>query len=342
MVTTQDGEVTLYLNGEKVCSLFTNTFSSFTYYMMGASIGGSMPSGITFDNVNYPAYFSSGTYTSQISTFTGLTQWRSFTADNTLNNQTLAYYVRTGTTAYNTSLATWNPITSGAIISTTTDGYGQWKAEFTTTDNSVTPLINSVSMGYATGDTSATAVKGIKYKSRFWLAASTAPANNFNDMVLVESKSPLGSYTRYDLPLSAMAIWSGNLYGAIGNTGNIARIDYGDTDDGTAINSYWESRDEVYENPVFYKTVNTIVLDYSNSPANTALSVLLSPDQGGTWQTRSLNLGASQLSRNTSKLNYTPDTALGFRTKVSNSVLGLGFKIYGIHNFGTMTNYYGN
>ena len=180
-------------------------------------------------------FYSTGTYTSQISTFTGLTQWRTFAVDETLNGQDIDYYVRTGTTAYNTSLAPWSPISSGLIISTTTNGYAQWKAEFATTDNSKTPRLNSVSMGYATGDTSATAVKGIQYKSRLWLAASTSPANNFNDMVIVESKSPLNSYTLYDLPLSAMAIWSGNLYGAIGNTGKIARLDYGDTDSTTCI-----------------------------------------------------------------------------------------------------------
>ena len=299
-------------------------------------------SSMRFWNIRYPEYHSTGTYTSQISTFTGLTQWRTFAVDETLNGQTIAYYVRTGTTAYNTSIASWFPISSGLIISTTADQYAQWKAEFTTTNNSVTPLINSVSMGYATGDTSATAVKGIQYKSRLWLAASTSTANNFNDMVIVESKSPLNSYTLYDLPISAMAIWSGNLYGAIGNTGNIARLDYGDTDDGAAISSFWESRDEVFDKPIFYKTVNQVILDYANSPANTSLSVGLSPDQGSTYQTRSVNLGASSLPRNTAKLNYAPETALGFRTRISNSTLGYGFKIYGIHPFGTIIPYMGN
>lgn len=287
-------------------------------------------------------YKSTGVYTSQISTFTGLTQWRTFTVDETLNGQTIAYSVRTGTTAYNTSLNAWSPISPGLIISTTTNAYAQWKAEFTTTDNSVTPLINSVSMGYATGDTSATAVKGIQYKSRLWLAASTGTTNNFNDMVIVESKSPLNTYTLYDLPLSAMAIWSGNLYGAIGNTGKIARIDYGETDDGAAIHSYWDSRDEVFDNPICYKTVNQVILDYANSPANTALGVSLSPDMGATWTDRSVNLGASSLARNTQKLNYAPETALGFRTRISNSVLGFGFKIYGVHPFGSIIPYSGN
>jgi hypothetical protein len=201
--------------------------------------------------------------------------------------------------------------------------------------------LDSASLGWITGDSSRSALAAVNYQSRYWMTASTSLANDYNDLVMVESKSPISSYTRYNLPISAFTIWNGNLYGAISNTAKIARLDYGSTDDGAAITSYWQSRDENYENPIFYKTINTAVLDYANNPANTGISIGLSNDEGGTWEDRPVNLGASTLSRNTAKLNYTPETALGFRTRIFNNTLGLGFRIYGVHNFGTMTNFYG-
>jgi hypothetical protein len=289
-------------------------------------------------------YKSTGSFTSQIATATALTQWRTFTTEDTLpTNTTIDYYIRTATSVYNIAGATWQSITPGSVISTiTANNYVQWSATFTTTDSSVTPLLDVASVGWATGDASKSVMKGINYKSRYWLAGSTSLVNDYNDMVLVESKSPLGTYTRYNLPLSAMAIWNGNLYGAIGNTSKIARVDYGSTDDGTTITSYWSSRDEIYDNPIFYKTVNTVILDYANSPANTGLSIGLSPDFGTTYTNRTVNASASTLIRNTKKLNYPANTSLGFRTRIFNNVSGIGFKIYGLHNMGTLTEFYGN
>ena len=139
-----------------------------------------------------------------------------------------------------------------------------------------------------------------------------------------------------------MAIWNNNLYGSIGNTAKIARLDYGSTDDGAAITSYWTSRDDVYDNPILYKTINMGILDYSNTPANSNVLVGLSPDFGATWQNLAVNIGASTLPRNTYKLNYTANTALGFRTRIFNNTLGVGFKIYGLHNSGMATEFIGN
>jgi hypothetical protein len=138
-----------------------------------------------------------------------------------------------------------------------------------------------------------------------------------------------------------MTLWNGNLYGAIGNTAKIARLDFGSTDDGAAITSYWESRDQVYENPIFYKTINTGILDYSNTPANTGLKIGLSYNEGRTWEERTVVPSSSILARNTAKLNFSGETALGFRTRIYNDVLGIGFKAYGLYTFGTQTNYFG-
>lgn len=327
--------------------LFTLTMGTFTCSGTDVTYSSSAYSVFLFapydriDDIKW-IYRSTGTYYSEISTFTNLSQWGTFGVDETLGGQPINYYTRTAPTVGGVASAPWTSISAGAIVSTTTNGYGQWRADFTTTDNSVDPLINSVSMGYATGDTTRSILGGVNYKSRYWISASTTPTNNYNDIVMVESKSPLGTYTRHNLPLSALATWNNSLYAAISNTSKIARVDYGSADDGTAITSYWESRDEAYDQPIFYKTINTGILDYANSPANTGLNIGLSADQGLTYEDKTVNIGASTLARNTTKLNWTPNTAIGFRTRIYNNVLGFGFKVYGVHNMGTITDFFGN
>jgi len=298
---------------------------------------------ITNISVSSNGYNSPGIFTSEITTATNVSVWKTFAVDETLNGQSIAYDIRTATSVYNTLQAPWRSITSGAVVSTTTDAYAQWRATLGTTDNGVTPLVNSASIGWMTGGSSKSTMYGINYKSRYWLAASTSIANQYNDLVMVESKAQLGgTHTRYNLPISAFAIWNGNLYGAIGNTPKIARLDYGSTDDGNAIMSWWDSRDEMYDNPILYKTINLGILDYANSPGNTNIQIGLSPDMGENWEYKAFNMAASTLPRNTKRLNYTANTALGFRTRIFNDTLGIGFKIYGIHNFGKMTQFAGN
>ena len=161
-------------------------------------------------------------------------------------------------------------------------------------------------------------------------------------MTVVESKPPLTTFTKYDLPIGAFVLWDNTLYGSIGGTGKIARLDYGDTDDGRVIHSYWSSRDEMFDSPYFYKSINMSIADYSNSPANTGVNIGLSPDMGATYQDRTLNISASSLPRNTKKLNYDANRALGFRARIDNTTLGIGYKIYGLHLFGTQNGFLGN
>lgn len=286
---------------------------------------------------------STGIYTSQISTATGITVWKTFEVDETLKGQTISYEMRTGTTPYNTNLATYKAISPGSVISTTTDTNYQWRANFSTTDNGVTPLLNSASANWITGGTSKSALYGLMYKSRYWLSASTTQTNDYNDLVMVESKSPIGTHTRYNLGLSAMTIWNNNLYAAISNSSTIARVDYGDNDGGSVINSFWDSRDDIYENPILYKSINRLIVDYSNVPANSGLQFGLSKDLGNSWSYKTVNTNNNPLLyRNTSVLNMDANRALQFRSRVYNNTLGIGFTLYGIHGFGTASDFVGN
>jgi hypothetical protein len=337
----KNGVFNLYYNSTLACSVTDTTYSSSSYLMLGNISG--LAGNVYFDNIRSPGYMQRGEFTSQISTATGLTVWKTFDTDQSLNGQTISYEIKTATSVYNIAGTAYRAITPGAVVSSGTQVYAQWKANFSTTDNGVTPILNSASIGWTTGDSTKSPVTAVGYKSRYWMSASTIIGNNFNDFTMVESKSPLGTHTRFDLPLSAMVIWNNNLYGAIGNTSKIARLDFGDTDDGATISSYWDSRDDIFDNPILYKSINRQIADYASVPSNSGLQIGLSPDMGSTWQYQTINTNNNPvLIRNTSVLNFDAVRALQFRSRVLNTTPGIGFTLYGLHSFGTLSDYFGS
>ena len=326
----------------------------------GASCSGSSSKRtLIVDMVEGDVFTASGTYTSQVSTATSLTLWKTFDTDQLNNGQTISYLIRTAATAAAVPSATWRTVTPGTIVSSTTNNYAQWMSTFSTTISSITPVLNLASIGWVTGDTSLSPITGINYKSRYWLSASTTPGNSYNDIVMVENRtsgvgfnsygmqtsglSNGGSFTMFNLPISAFTLWNNNLYGSISNTGKIARLDYGNTDDGGTITSFWDSRDEVYENPVMYKSINQLIFDYASTPANNAIKIGLSQDFGNNWQYQTVNTAKNPaIPRNTSIVNVNANRALQFRSRIFNSNPGVGFLIYGLYNFGTMSDFHGN
>ena len=315
---------------------------------IGFNINGQLL-GVYFGMDLSPYTPSTGTYISDVINASGVSRWETFDVYSTLNGGTLNFFVRTAPTNVALPVAAWRSITPGIIISTTTDGWMQWMVNFTGYDNTTPPVINSVSANWATGDNTKSPVNAINYKSRYWIAASTTPGNNYNDLVMVENKTmgasvPGLNYTQFNIPASAFTLWHNNLYAAISNTPNIARLDYGQTDDGNAILSYWQSRDEIDQNPLFYKTVNKQIVDFASTPANSALQVGLSSDEGGTWQYRTVNTGMKpSWPRNTYVVNPSTITmSLQYRSQILNNTMGVGYTVYGLHAFGTGTEFYGN
>ena len=311
----------------------------------GAFFGAYLTSGSRIDDLQFIKK-STGVYTSQVSTATDLTTWKTFDTDETLNSQSISYQIRTAATASAVLTTPWRAISAGVLVSSTTNNYVQWMATFTTTDNGLTPVLNSAVIGWVTGDTTITPITALNYKSRYWLSASTTAGNNYNDIVMVQNRTGGSSqegFTRFNLPLSAMVLWNNLPYAAIGNTSKIVRFDYGDTDDGAGITSWWDSRDEIYDNPVMYKSINQLISDYSSLPANNAVKIGLSLDFGGNWQYQTINTGKTPaLARNTSIVNVNANRALQFRSRVYNDKLGVNFLLYGLYNFGIMSDFHGN
>ena len=123
----------------------------------------------------------------------------------------------------------------------------------------------------------------------------------------------------------------GNDYYAISSTNSsIMRIETGSDDSGVAIRSLWESRDETWGLPINSKRLNELILDYEGAINPRSVSVDYSRDSGSTF-TSILSPDISGVGRKTKRV-FTPSVhhpAIRFR--LTNSDLGKGVTIYGLH-----------
>ena len=289
--------------------------------------------------VYYPL---SGTWVSQPIHATDVSFWKKFDAIVNAWGQTQTFEFRTATTQAGLPAATYQVITPGVNSSTTTNAWGQIRETVTTTDESMSPWTDRLSASWITGSDALASINAVNYKSRYWVAAGTDSANAYNTMVMVESKSPMGTYTKFDLPISAFAVWNNALYGAIGNTDEIALLDVGDLDGDKTITSYWDSRDEIYTSPVIYKSINRMIIDYQRAPVNSNLQIGLSNDLGTTFSYKPLNTGDTLLPRNTKIINMDANRTLQFRSRILNNTPGVGFSILGVNTFGSESLFQGN
>lgn len=315
------------LISSKTASAHTFTISSAAYVVVGLDAFGSTY--VELDDIKVLGFKDSGTYSSAISTYSALSAWRTFDVDEILNGQTINYYVRTATSAYNVLTSTWTSINSGNVISTTTNKYFQWKADLATSDTSKTPLIDAVTANYREGDATATRLQMINYKNRLYLTGSTTPANNFNDFVMVKTKSPLDNWIPYDWNISAFTKWNNYLYGGISETANVARFDYGTNDNGRAINAYWTWGDQHWDRMSYKKNLKEIYAFYlpTQSSANTYIGYSI--DGGTTWTDRTINMtGTSAFG--TKKMNNVGGIGNAIRMRVGNNSLDQSFNILGL------------
>lgn len=322
---TPSGVFTLTI-GTNTASATDTTYSSSSYVAIYQRFGAVRSK---VDNISW-VYKSTGVYTSSISTYSSLSAWRSFDADETLNGQTINYFVRTATSSYNTGLATWESITSGSVISTVTaNKYFQWKAELSTNDTSKTPLVDAVTANYREGDATSTRLQAINYKNRYLLTGSTTAANNYNDIVLVKTRTPLDNWMVYDWQVSSLSKWNTYLYGGISQSANVARFDYGSNDNGAAINAYWTWGDQHWDRLSYKKNLKEIYGFYipTRSSANTYIGY--SYDGGSTWTNKTVDMTGSTYF-GTKKLLINGGVGNAFRFRIGNSSLDQSFNVLGI------------
>jgi hypothetical protein len=209
------------------------------------------------ETVPLAARASTGTY--QGAHFeTPVSSFGSFEAIETLNSGQTAYaiYTDTNTSASFSNSSTWvssQTITSGAVPTLTPNTYAFFLASATITAGSQDPTISELSLALSGGNQSP--VWSEYHLGTYMTALSTASASG-NDSVLLYDRNQ--SWTMYDHDWYCMRrIISGSILGGHNSDGKIYRFRDRtlESDNGSAINWYWRSKDFDFGLPVTDKTM---------------------------------------------------------------------------------------
>lgn len=191
---------------------------------------------------------------------TTITEWGSLVANHTLNGQTITYAVRTSSyTGGLTAGATWYSVISGNPITAPVNRYVQWTSTMSTTDGSKIPLVDDVTVNWWGGTFSGGSPTSVVYDDRYHLFAMTS-GSDINDIDLVLNED--GAWVKHDIKALSAVIYNNKLYTGSSklspNGGYVYEQDFGNNDDGQAINSYWQSKDYTLGYPYKNKTLRKI------------------------------------------------------------------------------------
>jgi hypothetical protein len=225
--------------------------------------------GWTFiDNITNFQYYSSGTYTSDPYNMVSVSSHSTFETDIVTNNGSIDFQYRTGSNTLDLATAPYKSIIPGSIINSySSHTWFQFHSSFTlSAGTDISPELLSVTINWFQGSANLQPIHIRDWNNRLWVSASTGTATS-NNVELVKSRYPSSSWVPYTMNIGAITKFNDLFYGGASTSAAIYRMDYGDNDDGVAIDWYWTSRDEVWGSPWLNKQLYEISSDFRKNNA---------------------------------------------------------------------------
>lgn len=273
---------------------------------------------------------STGTYYSAIHNAGNLTTWSTFLAtDNTaVGGGTINYFIRSSTNSFSilSSTPAWTAQTNGSLVAASTGTYFQEKTDFLIRSTSETPVLNDFTFNWFEGSATDQAYL-LYFDNAIWESVtygSGVAVNNYifrNDLIN-------DGWGLYGFGAGGMLIEGNKLYFGDTSNGNIYQFGSGASDNGTAITSYWKSKDFTATDPFTQAALSNIDIFAKSNQNATLTSTYTTDTSTATAYSFSLtNANAIVQSRKllpSGKLGYTFNVKVGDASSVSQwEVLGI-------------------
>jgi len=186
---------------------------------------------------------SSGSYFSSVKNAPNLNAWSTFSAGQSLNDGTETFYIRSSTSVFTvlSSTPSWVLQTVGGLVSASTGTYIQVRDDFAITAATQTPTLNDFTINWFEG--SATDQAYMTYfDNSIWQSVAYGSGQSVNNYIFKRDLIN-DSWTFYNFGAGGMLVQANTLYFGDTTAGNV--FNYGTTtsDNGTAIQSYWKSKE---------------------------------------------------------------------------------------------------
>lgn len=248
--------------------------TTLTYFTQSSDDGSSWDAEVSVTNggaigstirryIRWGAYFTSdglrtptissvylgSTYISEVfNTGGNIFQWGAFQSSFNKAGQTITYYFRAASSEVGVTSESWTAIVPGAIPNTATSNtFIQIRIFLSTTSASSVPFVDSFTINWilsnGTGVNTLQNVASFVWLNRYWLAAATLGATS-NDIVIVNGKSTAGSpWQKKDFAFLSFCRFQDYFIAGSSTDGSIYRLETGYSKNGSAIDSYYETKD---------------------------------------------------------------------------------------------------
>lgn len=256
---------------------------------------------------------STGTYYSAVRNAPSLTAWSTFGAGVTLNDGTETFYMRSSTSAFTvlSSTPSWTAQTNGGLITIATGTYFQIRDDFILTVGTQTPILNDFTVNWYEGN--ATDQAYIHYfDNAIWQSVVFGAGQSTNNYIFKKDLIN-DAWTLYNFGANGMLFQSNVLYFGDTAAGNI--FNYGSTtsDNGTAINAYWKSKEFSGADPYLQTQLTNI-------------DTIVKKDQGSTL-TATYTVETSTATSYSISLSSTTQTIINNRKSLPSGKMGYTFSM---------------
>ncbi len=213
------------------------------------------------------------TYYSAVKNAAALTTWDSFQVSKVDNGGTHTFYIRTSTNPIqvNSSTPSWTVNVVGSVPTVSTGTYFQIRDDFAITNATQAPSLQEFTQNWFEGNATDKAYATYFKDAIWWSVASGVGATSNNRILRFDLLN--NTWLFYDIPINGFYTTGTDLYFGSSLGGYIYKFGNGTTsDNGTAINAYWKSKDFFGESPFTDSDVPTLSLFFS-AVANSSMTV---------------------------------------------------------------------
>lgn len=217
---------------------------------------------------------SSGTYLSAIRSAPSLTSWDSFGTTSLSNDGSQTFYIRSSSNTFTVQSSTpnWTQISDGAIPTVSTGSSGvhfQIRNDLRANSNGVVRM-DDFTQNWLEGLAS-DKMYATYFDKRLWFSVTSGTGATTNNRIMLYDMLNQ-TWLLYDIAANGFLVRQNRIYLGSANTGTIYK--YGDTDNdaGSAINSYWKSKDFFGASPFSNQEIANISIA-AKSVQNSSMTV---------------------------------------------------------------------
>lgn len=202
---------------------------------------------------------SSGTYFSPVKAAPNLSAWSTFNPNWTDNGDDIQFYIRGSTSPFyvQNSSPPWVLQTPGALVVGSTGSFVQFSASFTVTAATNTPsVLQDQTINWFDGSATDQAYM-MYFDNAIWASVAYGTGVSSNTYVFRRDLINDG-WGLYNFGVGGMLVQGNRLYFGDVSTGTIFLYGSGTSDNGSAINAFWKSKDFTGADPFIENSLTNI------------------------------------------------------------------------------------